>query len=1005
MGATFPTPAPSLLDKLASGYSDMTISEGVYKFLGCSVISINISVGFNGTATSATVNLVEDTQKGDSFIVPVIPSLLAVSLPKGGIGQPTIYTEGYDLNPNGFFPTNTPFYFCGICTTFSEGRRDTGGRTISVTIADPREILSGVQCLLGGFALSQNLGAVNRYENVNNVIDVFGYYDKGMESNKNEYGMQWFMIKNVIENVRITLHDISLEFLFTGTAFTNAPDWYRLDDQVADLLGLVQKVANDSGSDLIVFARKQSAIEATVELRAVTRNNTDPLTIDEVENFISDRTDIVETARIGREYKNEPTSSIIVGGFRNSNYVALPSSFDQSMHMTGPYEDYNKFPADIKVRLLGGSAAITVDTNDGSPLSTTVKSYDITSGAIYPFWGFTPDDHAYPLLEPFLSLDHLVFDRISDATAHARMRIPLCAIDVGFFTVRNVPHSTVFLSGDEIPDDRPFAYLSGYYVGQEDNFPGYVRGLPLNTEVLRAALMSEEAFYSIYSLYYPDIAVYLGYRGPNWAGMRQNNPNSSLMSVRIADYLYSENVTSLVTPGFTRDQFGRIQKSIWNSMDQVVKEDIVLTELRAVIYQQVKQYASENMGKKFLVCLPSSTIMNRIWLNLPVPTRPLKPEIEYIVDQRGYWENVPVEFDGIQTDDGTFTGSEEEQIRRKFMAEDGRFVAMVAIDWLPTGNASFNSNGYNKAMFQDFPSSEFRPNKIAEGNPRYVFVSCSANQLVKRPDLALVEIPGPIMFDPTFGNGVFNAYDAVNELQDDEFIATKHGLMRFFWYFAKKDNNLRAMIVNTANKIGANFGRAANAIFATWAEQLYSSVNLPFTRDMSTEVVMDLKGAIIPLTSTWVSYGPWYATYDQAQGMVNLQVDESLVPWNFTRPTDDPWYTNLDIAGFDRLNRSLSVVDYLDVATIVVAGLPEFGPAYALGYNSNVTGINTELGIGGIKTTYNLSTFAGRPGTYRKSEYDNVSRARFDAREQLPTTINENLVFKTGSPDAVNRFQ
>lgn len=168
------TPEQSSYSKASYGTSDATISSGVLKFLGASVISTSMTMGFNGTAASLNINLVVDTQNGDAFTYPDTPSLYAFSLPKGGVGQPIIHSGGYDLNPNAFQPTNTPFYFCGLITGWQESKRDISGKTISVSMSDPREMFGGIQCLLGGFALSQNvLSSLPRYSDVKNVIDVF----------------------------------------------------------------------------------------------------------------------------------------------------------------------------------------------------------------------------------------------------------------------------------------------------------------------------------------------------------------------------------------------------------------------------------------------------------------------------------------------------------------------------------------------------------------------------------------------------------------------------------------------------------------------------------------------------------------------------------------------------------------------------------------------------------------------------------------------------------------
>lgn len=377
-----------------------------------------------------------------------------------------------------------------------------------------------------------------------------------------------------------------------------------------------------------------------------------------------------------------------------------------------------------------------------------------------------------------------------------------------------------------------------------------------------------------------------------------------------------------------------------------------------------------------------------------------------LVDSVGYWQDIPDDLDGIfsvKTD--VFDGSEEDQIRRMFMAEDGRFRPMVVMERKPRGNINFNSNGKNVVMFQDIPTSSFAPNKIASGNPIYVYVACQVNQLVKRPDLALVELPATVSFDPTVpGHRIFKPWDNA-DLMDDEWIATKTGIASFFWHCFTKHQAFRSMIKLFADRAGHPLNDYAIYVFYQWTNKIWNSKNRFFTNENSTEVLMDLSKVIIPLTSTWSSYGPYYYTYDDAKGMVDIQVDSSLVPWNFERPpSNQPWYTNLDAAGFERLERTLADIDYLDTASITVAGFPEHGPASDFGYNSNVTGITVDFGSNGVRTTYNVSTYSARPGTYRKGEYDNVARARIDTREKLPDTDNISLVQQTYALSDRNRF-
>lgn len=1009
--SVIPNPQAATYSKTSAGLSDVTCVDNVYKFMGCSVVSTNVSVGFNSTPSSMNVTLVQDLDNGDSFATPVIPSVMAFSLPSGGIGAPIFVPNGTSLSPNGFVPTNIYFYFCGIITGYSKSEIDIGGNTYTVNLVDPREVLSGVQCLLSGFALSQSLGTGSpRFTGVENVIDVFGYYNYGLDSNKNAYGIEWSKIKTAIEAAKVTINGIKMEFYFTGSAFTSAPSWYRLDETSIDLLGLCQKVCGDAGADFIAVARKVASDTMVVELRGVSRNNGDPLTQSDLDNFLTNRADIVESCKLGKEYRNEPTSSIVVGGMKNSNYVARPTEYLPNIHLTSGKEDYNKFPSSIKARLFGGSTIQYDADSAGNPATSGLLSLAPHIGAIFPFWGYASTSGNDPMAEPFLPLDHLVFDRDSDSYLNIMKNIPLCKVSLTDLQVRTVVHDDVFLSGDGDSDYRPFGYLEEYKF-QDTNQAGYVRGLPLNTEVLRAALASEEAFYSIYSIYYPDIADRLYFPRPNWTYLKEHvdKIRSTSSSTKIdlhkwdvRTWIRDDSYLQAQVSGLVANKpQGRLSKlDAQQQLNPLLIDGIYA--YRQVIYEQVRQYANDNMGKRFIVVLPRSPIMTRIFAGQPVPTNVNKPEIEYIVDDRGYWENIPSEFDGVaNTGSGALSSDQELQIRRRFMVEDGRFLPMVAVDWKPSGNASFNSNALNRVMFQDLPVSEFRPNRIADGNPNYVFMSCNVAQLVKRPDLALVELPAVLSFDPLDGNYNLASYTVPTNKIEKEISVNHAGIVRYLWYFVKRNDNLRDAIKNAAASNSISFDEEANKCVNAWAHQIMAFCTSSFRYFMLSERVMDLKAVIVPLTSTWVSYGPWYYTSADAQGMVKIDVDQSLVPWNFARSS--PWYANLDQAGNEKLQRSLAVTDYVDSASITVAGFPELGLGTNFGYNSNITTISVDFGVGGVKTTYNLSTYNYRPGTYRKSDYDNIAKARVDTRPRIVDPVNTNLIHDFGVA-GTNRF-
>jgi hypothetical protein len=961
--ALIPTPEAATFNKSTPGTTDTYYEDGVLKFLGCSVVSFSMTLGLNGTPSSLSVTLVEDLRNGDEFEEPAIPALMSFSCPKGGIAAQILYPDDdADLTPSNFDHTDVPFYFCGLVTSYNRDIKNVGGKLITVQLADLREILSGVQCLASSWALSQNLGiGVPRYDNMKNVIDCFGYYEHGFESERNEYGMEWNKIRDAILASKVTLYNVEIEFVFTGDAFTNTPTWFRISDPIIDLLGLVQTVAKDGGSDLLVISRQVAEGQVVVEFRGIDRKGENRLTKAEIDSFISARSSIVSTASTGTEFRNEPTSPIIVGGPRNSNYIARPSTYNPSMHgrlnENGFIEEYGWFPPTMVGRVFAGASGVE-------------------AGAIYPYWGMSPSGEA-PLAEPLITLDHWYFGaqtiQASGGLLDFQDFLPWVNIYDQDFTVREVSHIDTFLKDDGDSDSRPFAV----YDYSADPQAGWTRGLPLNAEVLHAATVSPDFFFLVYSLHFPSVANHLGLKAINWDKVKADMQSYQLkISGGKEKFVNSLDLSKYYDYPFAS------RTTVGSELLTTMQKRQFLANFHDLLHQAAIEYAETYMGKQFIVCLPRSEIMHRIWSGRPVPTRPERPEIEYSVADVGYWETVPTEFDGVGSSQEQ---DDEAQIRERFMAEDGRFYPMAFMDWKPSGNASFYSNGNTRLLFQELPVSDFRPNKIATGNPNWVVMSCSAQQMDKRPDLAVISI-SPVHFDPY--DNIFS--DQIAPEMGSRINESELYLQSAFLQYLKMARQLGS----DANSVLSGFNVATLKFLA---DKFIKVFNPAKWLNDSWETFrkarcMDLKAVTIPLDSKWVNYGPWYDPYENnGSGMVNIVVDDSLVPWNFERPPAvSGWDYALNQAGGEKLDRARAQLISIDTAQITVAGFPELGPAWSLDDDaeSNITSISTSFGVDGITTTYSLSTYSATPGTYRKSEYDNVSSSRISTRPQLPETRN-----------------
>jgi hypothetical protein len=930
-----------ITDTVYSGGSDTTYNLKLANTDGSKLplVSFSSNVGYNSTASSCSVTVVEDPLRDKEFVEPTIPSLIAISFPM--LTNNFFGESEKDLTPNGFLPSNV-FYFCGICTSYDKGELSTSGKTISITLSDPREILSGVQCILNAKGLSASVGTstLNRVPDVKNLIDCYGYWSHGLGANINQNGMEWKKVRESIERARVTVFGISFEFVFTGSCFFDAPSWYRINGDSMDLVSLCQKVAKDGGCDTMFVARKYDETSAIVEIRGVSRKEPNPVKETELDDFLASYDGRVVSFTRGKEFRNEPTSPLVVGGNKSKMYVAYPSAATFPVDLTERYID---FPSSIDVRIFGEAAG--------------------NVGAIMPFWGMSQDGNA-PLIDPFLFLDHVIYSRQA-----IRERIPLVKFETDFRTVRSRSHDNVFLDDDGKEDLRPFSIPTAVIYNAGVPVAGYVRGIPLSTDVLNAALINKDMFMITYRMVFPEVAASLRFpRIFNLKAMKDHKDAGGRLQA--------------FNP-FSRMDYTPISSNL----------NLELDELHDHLYIMARAYAEAYLGVQFMVFLPHSQIMERIFYNrhvdvsgdlinkFEVPTNSDAPEIEYTIDTAGFWETIPTELDGYNQ--YAKVQNQEGQIVRRFMQDDGRFSAMAVMNRLPDGNLSFFATGNIVAMFNDLPTSEFAPNTLAASVPDRAWIAINqVAQLQRRPDIAIVSLPNAVGFDiggiigtdptPTSSTAFINLLK-----------------MMYEWDYSYTDSDgtysFKSIIGDTSTLAG---------VTAVWSGERRHAA---FTAGLDSEPVLDLDAVIIPLKSNYVSYGPWYDSWLVAGGKGTTEIikDDSLVPWNFVPAGQSSgWQTKLDNAGKDVRDRAKKYFNYIEKAVLKVVGFPVRNLGDSFGYSSNITSVSVGFGINEIVTTYNLSSYDAIPGTYRKSEYDNLSNVRIRQELQRPATINKNLTWE-----------
>jgi hypothetical protein len=145
----------------------------------------------------------------------------------------------------------------------------------------------------------------------------------------------------------------------------------------------------------------------------------------------------------------------------------------------------------------------------------------------------------------------------------------------------------------------------------------------------------------------------------------------------------------------------------------------------------------------------------------------------------------------------------------------------------------------------------------------------------------------------------------------------------------------------------------------------------------------------LPITYNQYVYGPWinypsliakdifseYSTYDNAKsrienliGGVKVEVDDSLVPWNYGS------MTALDENVIMQLNNDVNYQQEIESATIQIGSFPNFRVGHILDNNGPIVNhVGVQIGSNGISTTINFRTYLRKLGLFNK---ENAERLR-----------------------------
>ncbi|MFA5670005.1 MAG: hypothetical protein WC967_12220 [Balneolaceae bacterium] len=959
----YPTPkASENFIKEDYALTDIKYHNRMYMFLNAPIISTNMSFGLNNQASTVEITVAQDPDMGNTIDEPDdsysnlfgtlendenntlgVAKLYGFSLPRES-----------DIVDNNYFPLMAlnwcdpgsnyeqyPTYFAGICTSFKKDTINISGRTITINISDPREILNGVHVLCNSLSMTAEIG-VGSTSIGDNVIDAYGYHDLGMTSGKNEYGISWEKIKEAILAAQVKIYNIEFEFAFEdfiprtnsmylpskevvdkNKVFNNIPDWYRIDVQNIDLLSLVSKVANDAGADFYVKSRKIAEDKCLVTFVGI-KHNLEDTTSSDIASWISSRYgDNLLSYGGGEELRNEPNSKVIIGDYKNKMYMA--TSPKKRFWVTSGVQIYDKT---IEIP---HSPDDSVDLDDYHELMDKLEEEELDNpgdgnvGNLYPFWGvYQKDGVQQPLREPFLDLGNFIESfQFRVPSERISLRNTLCSASGGI----DDTDTFTFIKDDEQNSLRPY-FSRGTY--RDDMVDGVFLTIPL----MQAALQGEEQFYMEMKFSKPDIARELGYGAINLSGLK-DHPSMSLEKYITASRTFPEG---------------------WSKRKREYAE-----RFGKYFYEETRKYAEEYLGRKFIVTLPRSAIMERIWDDLEVPTKEFAPEIEYGVTNRGFFDCEGSGFpSGIAYPYREYFDSLHDEVFERDLNNVNYALAdnldlfnpIILCKNYPSGSFGMYADGTKKVLFEDINSPCLTYCDTA------VLISCEVEQLKGRPDMAILTLPFPTYLD-------FEEY-RVSDL---------YNILRLLFDLGIYDE----------------YGYDATRSLAKEIQKSARSSNSDIFHYEKPLVNLDYEMAFVPLVSKVMRYGPWYLTRsDGFVGKSEIVSDTSLAPWNFADKE-----VGLQSAAEDRLLQSYSPDYKLTAADFVVTGFPELYPLQKIGKNSYITSIRCNFGEDGITTNYVVSTYMKLPGTFGKSEFDDISKLKYREKEieqktMIPAIEGEN---------------
>ena len=307
-------------------------------FLGASIMSYSVNLGYGEQGSNLTVELVEDQCVGNSRTYYKGHNNLKWGNSSTLEPITTTRADNFDPPPVGscvYFRVGD-YEFCGILQGWTKTKSSSANPSYTVTINDPRELMSGINLVINDEVLDpvyiENIlnvyGVMERYGALCSTSPVGGF--GGARAHSGE-GMPWVEIVKGIYLFQSGFSALSnippkrprlrgSEFFIDLMDIPNVPDDYRIGGSVVSLNDAIAQVCEDAGHDFfidLVPVIFQGSCYLVLKVKAIDRTEQQGLTA--IQDFVDAHDEVMDSS-VGREFRNDVTGAMVIGAPRQEMY-------------------------------------------------------------------------------------------------------------------------------------------------------------------------------------------------------------------------------------------------------------------------------------------------------------------------------------------------------------------------------------------------------------------------------------------------------------------------------------------------------------------------------------------------------------------------------------------------------------------------------------------------------------------------------------------------------------